>query len=115
MMDKWTTKLNKYRIMWVMVQFDLPTETKAERKAAGNFRKFLLKDGFNMFQFSIYVRFCASFENAKVHIKRVKAELPRKGKVAIIRITDKQFGMIELFHGKKEVENQKPVSQLTLF
>ncbi|MBJ6368266.1 CRISPR-associated endonuclease Cas2 [Snuella sedimenti] len=101
--------------MWVLVFFDLPTETLTERKVATRFRKQLLDDGFTMFQFSIYMRFCASRENAAVHIKRTKMNLPKKGKVCIMQITDKQFGMMELFYGKKEVA-PKPVSQqLELF
>lgn len=101
--------------MWVLVFFDLPTDTKTERKAASRFRKQLLDDGFGMFQFSIYTRFCASRENAAVHIKRAKNNLPKKGKVAIMQITDKQFGMIELFHGKKEIDPDVPSQQLELF
>lgn len=109
------SRLNQYRCMWVLVFFDLPTETKVERKAASKFRKQLLDDGFGMFQFSIYTRFCVSRENAAVHIKRTKNNLPKKGKVAVMQITDKQFGMIELFHGKKEIETQSPDQQLELF
>ena len=101
--------------MWVLVFFDLPTETKLERKAASGFRKKLLDDGFNMFQFSIYMRFCASRENAEVHTKRVKLNLPKKGKVGIMQITDRQFGMMELFYGKKEAEVETPNQQLELF
>lgn len=101
--------------MWVLVFFDLPTETRSDRKAATRFRKNLLDDGFAMFQFSIYLRFCASRENADVHIKRTKNVLPKKGKVCIMQITDKQFGIIELFHGQKEAEPEQPVQQLELF
>lgn len=101
--------------MWVLVFFDLPTETRTERKVAARFRKDLLDDGFAMFQFSIYMRFCASRENAMVHIKRTKIALPKKGKVGIMQITDKQFGMIELFHGQKEMEPETPSQQLELF
>lgn len=108
-------RLNQYRSMWVLVFFDLPTETRSERKAASGFRKRLLDDGFAMFQFSIYLRFCASRENTEVHIKRTKNILPKKGKVCIMQITDKQFGMIELFHGQKEIEPEKPSQQLELF
>ena len=64
-------RFSEYRIMWVLVFFDLPTETKKEKKAYADFRKNLQKDGFTMFQFSIYVRHCASSENATVHKKRV--------------------------------------------
>lgn len=64
--------------MWVMVFFDLPTDTKKEVKAATEFRKQLMSDGFVMFQYSIYLRHCASAENADVHIKRAKSFLPPK-------------------------------------
>lgn len=109
------SRLNQYRSMWVLVLFDLPTETRKDRKAATLFRKKLLDDGFQMFQFSIYLRFCASRENANVHIRRTKFNLPKQGKVCIMQITDKQFGMIELFHGQKEVEPETPSQQLELF
>lgn len=109
------SRLNQYRSMWVLVLFDLPTETLTERKVAARFRKRLLNDGFSMFQFSIYMRFCPSRENASVHIRRTKMNLPKKGKVCIMQITDKQFGMIELFHGQKETPPEPPSQQLQLF
>lgn len=101
--------------MWVLVFFDLPTETALERKIYARFRKNLMKDGFGMFQFSIYMRHCASAENADVHVKRVKKMLPEKGHVGIITITDKQFGKMELFHGKKVAEPILAPQQLELF
>ena len=101
--------------MWVLVFFDLPTETSAERKIAARFRKDIMKDGFQMFQFSIYLRHCASRENADVHIKRVKKILPEKGHVGIMCVTDKQFGMMEIFHGKKISSAAAPVQQLEMF
>lgn len=109
------SRFNQYRIMWVLIFFDLPTETKVERQAAARFRKNLLDDGFRMFQFSIYMRHCASRENAAVHIKRTKAKLPNKGKVCIMQITDKQFGMMELFLGQEEASPESPSTQLSLF
>ncbi len=108
-------RFSEYRIMWILVFFDLPTETKKDKKAYANFRKNLQKDGFTMFQFSIYVRHCASMENAQVHIKRVKAILPEYGQVGIMCITDKQFGNIELFYGKKSANLNTPGQQLELF
>ncbi|HBH06373.1 MAG TPA: CRISPR-associated endonuclease Cas2 [Flavobacteriales bacterium] len=109
------SSLNAYRSMWILVLFDLPTETKKERKAAARFRKNLQDDGFQMFQFSIYLRFCPSRENAEVHIRRVKNMLPKEGHVGILRITDKQFGMMEIFIGTKQTETEKPPQQLELF
>ena len=101
--------------MWVLVFFDLPTETAAERKIYAKFRKDILKDGFQMFQFSIYLRHCASRENAEVHIKRVKKLLPEKGHVGIMCVTDKQFGQMEIFHGQKIIQAAAPVQQLEMF
>lgn len=108
-------RFSEYRVMWVLVLFDLPTETKKDRKAADVFRKNLQKDGFTMFQFSIYIRHCASVENSEVHIKRVKSFLPEYGHVGILSITDKQFGQIELFFGKKPQAPNAPGQQLELF
>ncbi len=107
--------LNQYRIMWVLVFFDIPVETKKQRKIAALFRKQLVKDGFTMFQFSIYIRNCPSRENAEVHIKRVKNMLPEYGHIGLLTITDKQFGMMELFYSKKPVERPPTVQQLELF
>lgn len=109
------SRISEYRVMWVLVLFDLPTETKRNRKDAAQFRKNLVKDGFTMFQFSIYIRHCASYENAQVHVKRVKYILPEYGHVGIICITDKQFGNIELFYGKQMYEVTAPGQQLELF
>ncbi|RMG78418.1 MAG: CRISPR-associated endonuclease Cas2 [Bacteroidetes bacterium] len=114
-MNEKFSRLNQYRSMWILVFFDLPTETKRDRRVAAKFRKALVEDGFGMFQFSIYIRFCPSRENADVHIKRVKNNLPKYGKVGILRITDKQFEMMEIFYGQKEIEPQKPSQQLELF
>lgn len=108
-------RISEYRVMWILVFFDLPTETKKDRKNYAAFRKKLLQDGFNMFQFSIYTRHCPSAENADVHIQRVKKSLPEYGEVGILCITDKQFAGIELFYGKKEKTLSPPSQQLELF
>ncbi|WP_418262812.1 CRISPR-associated endonuclease Cas2 [Flavobacterium faecale] len=108
-------ELNGYRIMWLFVFFDLPTETKKDRRNASQFRNNLLKDGFSMMQFSVYVRHCASSESADVHEKRIHQLLPPLGKVSVLRITDKQFGNIQNFWGKAEVPAAPQPTQLELF
>ncbi len=89
-----------YRAVWIFAMFDLPTDTKKARKEYTVFRKNLLKDGFSMLQYSVYVRHCASEENADVHHKRIKTFLPPDGEVRIVTITDKQFGAC-LLSGEK--------------
>lgn len=109
-------RISEYRIMWILVFFDLPTETKKDKKEYQKFRKNLQEDGFTMFQFSIYVRHCPSRENMEVHVKRVRSFLPEYGKIGILYITDKQFGEMELFYGKKVQQQRHPVAiQLELF
>jgi len=108
-------RLNAYRIMWLFVFFDLPTNTKKERKDAAKFRKELMKDGFTMMQFSVYIRHCASRESSDVHSKRVKLRIPEKGKVSILQITDKQYGDIMNFWGIKEKSLPEGPKQLEIF
>ena len=107
--------ISKYRVMWILVFFDLPTETKTDRKRATGFRKALIDDGFTMFQFSSYIRHCASAANAEVHINRIKSFLPQFGKVGILCITDKQFGDLHLYFGKKPSPLPLAGVQLELF
>ena len=94
-------RLNAYRIMWLFVFFDLPVMTKPECHTATHFRKFLEKDGFSMMQFSVYIRHCASKESAEVHISRIRNNIPEKGQVSILTVTDKQYGEILNYWGCK--------------
>lgn len=75
----------------------------------------MLSDGFQMFQFSIYLRHCRSKENAEVHATRVRRVLPARGHVGILCITDKQFGMMEVFQGKEVSKTPETIQQLELF
>ena len=109
------SRLNAYRIMWVLVMYDLPMVNEADKRRYAHFRKTLLKDGFQKFQFSMYVRHCSSKESAEVHVKRVRSMLPSKGDIGIMQITDRQFGMIEIFHGKETAKRPEIVRQLELF
>ena len=109
-------RLNAYHIMWLFVFFDLPVVTKKERKAAAQFRKELMKDGFVMLQYSVYIRHCASYESLNVHIKRVKSIFPDTGMVSMLNGTDKQYGDIVNYWGAghKKKTPSEPL-QLELF
>lgn len=109
-----TSRLNQYRNMWVLVFFDLPTEKKEQRKAAHDFRLFLLKDRFLMFQYSIYMRFCVTKENAKTHQNRVKKIILADRFVCILIITDRQYGLVELFRGALPSSAAEAPKQLEL-
>lgn len=79
------------RVMRLLVMFDLPTGNKAERKSYAEFRKFLIRDGYHMEQFSIYSRLLLTRESAAAHIARLKQNLPRSGIVTVLELTEKQY------------------------
>ena len=103
--------------MWLYVMFDLPTNTntKRQRKAAADFRKGLIKDGFSKMQFSVYIRNCASYENTLVHIRRIKTMVPEEGMVSILKVTDRQFGDTCTIVGRKTEPPLAIPLQLELF
>jgi CRISPR-associated protein Cas2 len=101
--------------MWMVVMFDLPVVEKVERKAATDFRKALLDMGFEMSQFSVYMRFCTSPAQIDTYCKRVEQVLPKGGKVNILQFTDKQYERIINFHGKAKLPPNKTPDQFDLF
>lgn len=107
--------ISGYRCMWVVAMFDLPVDTKAARRQYTQFRKKLLENGFTRMQFSVYIRHCASEENANVHVQRVEKNIPPDGEVRIITITDKQFERMRVFWGKRRRAPEQPPPQLELF
>lgn len=107
--------LSDYRFMWILAMFDLPTDTKEARRDYVRFRKALLKDGFAMMQYSVYVRHCASLENVEVHAQRVSGALPDDGEVRVICITEAQYQRMRVFWGKRRKAPEKPLAQLEMF
>lgn len=107
--------LTGYRLMWMMVMFDLPVTGEHERKAASAFRGALLDDGFEMAQFSVYTRMCSGKEQATTHVKRIEAAVPEGGKVDILFFTDKQYErMISFTTGRRRGPRKNP-DQLAMF
>lgn len=80
-----------WRKMWVLVFYDLPVGTQAERKAATGFHKFLVEQGFDRMHFSVYRRFCGSMERAVTYERRVERALPKRGYVCLLKLTDRQM------------------------
>lgn len=107
--------LSGYRFMWLLVMFDLPMDTPHARRAYTQFRKKLLQDGFAKMQFSVYIRHCASEENAEVHYGRVERSVPDDGEVRVLTVTDKQFERMRVFWGKTRKTPEAPPAQLELF
>ena len=109
------SQLSSYRILWVQVLFDLPTQTKSQRRCASEFRNSLLDLGFEMAQFLVYQKFCNGTEIAEKYTKYVENIVPEFGKVHILKFTDKQYENIITFNGKAEKKSPKNPEQYELF
>ncbi len=85
--------------MRMLVFFDLPVVTRAEKRAYTQFRRFLLNDGFDMIQFSVYGRILNGSDAQDKHFKRLIANLPPDGSVRLLTVTEKQFATMKLLVG----------------
>lgn len=97
--------MNKF--MRVMIFFDLPVKTPWQRHEATKFRNFLIKDGFSMMQWSVYTRICNGMDSVETHRRRVKENLPAKGSVRLLTLTEKQFENMEVLLGTRAKSEDK--------
>lgn len=114
-LDEAGSQLSGYQVMWIMCMFDLPTETSENRRAAARFRHFLLDQGFEMSQFSVYMRFCKGKENYEAYARRIEKNLPPWGNVHLLTFTDRQYEQSRRYCAKERAAQQKKPDQLALF
>lgn len=107
-------ELSGYRIMWMIVMFDLPTTTKKQRHDHTGFRKFLLHQGFIRCQYSVYMRVLSGKEGVNKLTQKIRNSRPQKGKITLFSITDKQYENIITFEDDLELREKNP-EQLQLF
>lgn len=98
--------------MRILVFFDLPVVTTSEKKAAAQFRKFLLKDGYHMVQWSVYSRICNGTDAIAMHESRLKQNLPKKGSIRLLTLTEKQYESIEILLGEKTFDDSSESTEL---
>lgn len=110
------SRISAYKFMWILVAFDIPVLTKKQRKAATNFRKDLLGEGYIMLQYSVYIKPIPSIQHREPLIGRLRKALPEEADVKVITITDKQYAEIIHLSGTKQKEPKLPkIRQLSLF
>ena len=93
-------RADEVRFVWLMVFFDLPVSSKADRRSATRFRNFLKNDGYTMLQFSVYARVCRGEDAVEKHVMRVIGNLPSQGSVRALQVTDRQYARMRLLLGK---------------
>jgi CRISPR-associated protein Cas2 len=101
--------------MWLLVMFDLPVSGKADKREATRFRQWLLDQGYERSQLSIYMRFCVGREQMDRRVREIGNARPRKGTVHILAVTDKQFEQMVVFRGGDKDRGPAPPNQLELF
>lgn len=99
----------------MLVMFDLPVGNKRQMRDAAQFRDFLLDEGFEKAQFSVYVRLCNGRERYETYLRRIERNLPVSGDVHVLFFTDKQYENIVRFTGKRKEPGRKNPGQLALF
>ncbi|MBU5317783.1 CRISPR-associated endonuclease Cas2 [Clostridium bornimense] len=92
--------------MRLLVFFDLPVVKKEDRKEYAIFRRFLLNDGYIMLQYSVYSRICNGIEGSNKHIMRLKKNLPPKGSVRFLQITEKQYADMQFLVGSPKKQEE---------
>lgn len=110
--------MSAFRIMWLMLMFDLPTKTKKQRKRYHWFHKELEKEGYSMLQYSVYGKIFSSAESATLGKKRMREFVKKNvknGNIRMLTFTDKQFAAMEIIIGEKTIEEDNEPKQLLLF
>ena len=92
--------MNSYRYMRSIIMFDLPTLTATDRRNYRKFVKLLKKNGFIMFQESIYVKLSINEQAAKNTAKTIRNNVPPKGMVSMLTVTERQFNSMEYMLGE---------------
>lgn len=93
--------------MRLLVFFDLPTLTRQDKRAYTLFRRFLLKDGYDMIQWSVYGRVTNGFDDMQTHLARLSANLPNDGSVRCLQVSEKQFAQMKLLVGAPRKQEKK--------
>jgi len=107
----------KFKMGWLIVAFDLPVGTKEQRKRATAFRNFLIDDGYQMVQWSVYARSCVSFARQETHLERLKRNLPSEGSVRAVFVTRAQWERSHVIQGSPatQVEPEDLPEQIQLW
>ena len=102
--------------MRILVFYDLPTITKADKRAYTLFRRFLLQDGYDMLQWSVYSRIVNGEDDVKKHRQKLVKNLPKKGSVRCMKVSEKQYASMEILIGTATVQEEKvSLQQVLLF
>lgn len=86
--------------MRLIIFFDLPSVTKKDHREYNKFIKYIKKEGFSMFQESVYTKLCLNEQVVDATLKNIKNNLPKDGFISCLSLTEKQFSSIQCILGE---------------
>ncbi len=95
--------MNKYRNMRMLLLFDLPNIESYEKKEYVKFRKCLIRNGYTMMQFSVYVKCVNTQSKVEQEVAKIKKFIPTKGNIRIITVTESQYANMYMILGNKKI------------
>jgi CRISPR-associated protein Cas2 len=108
-------KVNGKDTVWSLIMFDLPVQTKTERREATQFRKLLVDNGYSMVQFSVYGKYSPTAHDSILIENFIKKHLPAHGEVRMLHLTDIQWAKAKRFISRKHSSNEETPGQLSIF
>ncbi len=101
--------------VWLLVMFDFPVLTKAQRRAATRYRNHLYDRGFTQVQLSVYAKYLINATGVRALLPALRAAVPPDGEVRILRLTDDQWAGMYRYYGPRDVPPEPPPPHLALF
>lgn len=98
--------MTKYNFMRIIVMYDLPNNNFDENKDYTKFRKNLIKNGYIMMQFSVYIKCLNTKTKFKNEVKKISKFIPTQGNIRILTVTEKQYQDIIYLNGESNI-NEK--------
>ena len=95
--------MNEIKYMRLILFFDLPSKESYEKKEYTYFHKALVKNGYIMMQFSVYIKATNSFSKINREIDKLRKYIPRGGNIRIISITETQYNNMTIILGHKNI------------
>ena len=93
-----------YRYMRILLFFDLPVNTPADRHEYNVFHRYLLKNGFLMLQESVYCKLAFNSSVVQSIVANLYKNKPSEGLIQILTITEKQYSRMEFILGDKTTD-----------
>lgn len=96
----------RVRYMRLLVFFDLPVDTAAQKKSYRVFRKWLIGEGYLMLQQSVYARLVVNEGAAAAAVIRLRKHRPPEGLVQVLKVTERQYATMDYIVGSRSAYDE---------